>query len=412
MKAFYSRWQKQSVKHALETRRIVMLAGARQCGKTTLAKEICSEDTLYLTLDDAGLRESAENDPNSFVKHTSRTLIIDEIQLVPSLILALKKAVDEDTRPGQFLITGSANLQSLPTVKESLAGRLTKIRLRPLSQGEIRTATPSFLTYAFNQTFEYKSDLVSRDQLIDIALKGGYPEALLLENRDRRKWFRDYINTLLERDLKDIANIQNINIMRALVKVLSSWSSKFMDISQIASGMAVGRPTISSYINALETLYLVERVYPWIKTDYARVGKQDKIFMTDSGLMAGFLGWKPDQVKYDSDRLGKLIETFAFNELATIIDVQDGEYELYHYRDREKREIDFIIEREDGALLAIEIKASSVVYKKNFQHIEWFQQNVAKDRPCIGIVLYSGEHVLPFGPNKWAVPFGLLWPKT
>ena len=190
---------------------------------------------------------------------------------------------------------------------------------------------------------------------------------------------------------------------------VEAWSSKFMDISGIGAGLAIRRPTIESYMNALETLYLVERVRPWTKTDYDRVGKQSKLFMADGGLMASILGWRIDQIRLDSDRSGKLVETFAFNELAAQVDADAFEYQLYHYRDREKREIDFIIEREDGALLGIEIKASSSVSKSDFKHLTWFQKNLAKEDQFVGIVLYSGEHIASFGNNLWAIPFGVLW---
>lgn len=272
MKKLYPRWQEKAVSHALKTRRIIMLAGARQCGKTTLARQLVSEETNYRTLDDIILRESAESDPESFVKHTSRTLIIDEIQRVPALLPPLKKAVDLDTRTGQYLITGSANIQNMPSAMESLAGRLTKIRLRPLSQGEIKGTSPTFLTHAFHQSFDFKWDFVEKDILIEMAFRGGVPEALTFEERDRKKWYWDYITTLLERDLRDIAKIQSYGVMRDLIKILAAWSSKLMDISSISSGLSVGRATIASYINALETLYIIERVYPWIKTDYERVG--------------------------------------------------------------------------------------------------------------------------------------------
>ena len=153
-----------------------------------------------------------------------------------------------------------------------------------------------------------------------------------------------------------------------------------MDLSAIGSGLSIRRPTIESYINALEALYLVERVYPWTKTDYARVGKQSRLFMVDSGLMTSLLSWKMDQVRLDSDRSGKLIETFAFNEIMAQVDAGDGRYELFHYRDREKREIDFLIEREDNALLGIEIKAGSAIEKNDFNHMKWFQKNLRKSR--------------------------------
>ena len=409
MTQLYTRWQKRVVEQAMTTRRVVLLAGARQCGKTTLAKQLISEEIAYLTLDDVTLKEAAENDPQSFVRHTLKTLIIDEIQRVPSLLPAIKKVVDEETRPGQYLLTGSANIQALPSTQESLAGRISKVRLRPLSQGEIRGCQPNFLAHAFNQSFDFSWDFHEKDTLIEMAFEGGFPEALTLDGRNRKKWHRDYIEALLMRDLKDIAKIHRYDAMRELIKILAAWSSKFMDISSISSGLSIHRPTVETYINALEALYIVERVLPWTKTDYDRVGKQAKLFMADSGLMSSILSWNSEAIRFDSDRLGKLMETFIFNELASQIDATEGEYDLYHYRDRDKREIDFLIEREDQSILGVEVKSSSAVHKKDFQHLQWFQDHLAKDKLFTGIVLYSGNRPLSFGQNLWAIPISMLW---
>ena len=409
MEEHYPRWQKKTIKKLMSERRVLLLSGPRQSGKTTLARELQSDQTEYRTLDDTTLREAAENDPQGFVKRSTNTLIIDEVQLTPSLLPAIKKTVDEDTRPGQYLLTGSANIQSLPTVRESLAGRIANIRLRPLARGEVKKVVPRFIASAFEQSFSHNFTHYDRDALIELALKGGFPEPMKLQDRGRRRWHTDYINAILERDLKEIARIHRRSAMRDLVNILAAWSGKLMDLSAIGSGLSIQRPTIESYINALETLYLVERIYPWTKTDYARVGKQSRLFMVDSGLMATLLRWKMDQVRFDSDRSGKLMETFAFNEIMAQVDAGDGLYELFHYRDREKREIDFIIEREDNALLGIEIKAGSAVGKNDFNHLKWFQNNIATNQTFTGIILYTGEIPASFGDNLWAVPFGLLW---
>ncbi len=405
----YPRWQKKTIKQLMSERRVLLLSGPRQSGKTTLARELESDQTEYRTLDDGTLREAAENDPQGFIKRSTNTLIIDEVQLTPSLLPAIKKAVDEDTRPGQYLLTGSANIQSLPTVRESLAGRIAKIRLRPLAQGEVKKIAPRFIESAFKQSFSRSYTYYDRDALFEMAFRGGFPEPMILQDRSRRRWHTDYINAILERDLKEITKIHRKNAMRELVNILAGWSGKFLDLSAIGSGLSIQRATIESYINALETLYLVERIYPWTKTDYARVGKQSKLFMVDSGLMTTLLKWKMNQVRFDSDRSGKLMETFAFNEIMAQVETADGLYELFHYRDREKREIDFLIEREDNALLGIEIKAGSAIGKNDFKHMKWFQNNLAKNQTFIGIILYTGEFPASFGNNLWAVPFGLLW---
>ena len=405
----YPRWQKKTIKQLMSERRVLLLSGPRQSGKTTLARELESDQTEYRTLDDSTLREAAENDPQGFIKRSTNTMIIDEVQLTPSLLPAIKKAVDEDTRPGQYLLTGSANIQSLPTVRESLAGRIAKIRLRPLAQGEVKKIAPRFIESAFKQSFSRSYTHYDRDALLEMAFRGGFPEPMILQDRGRRRWHTDYISAILERDLKEITKIHRKNAMRELVNILAAWSAKFMDLSAIGSGLSIKRPTIESYINALETLYLVERIYPWTKTDYARVGKQSRLFMVDSGLMTTLLRWKMEQVRFDSDRSGKLMETFAFNEIMAQVEAGDGLYELFHYRDREKREIDFLIEREDNALLGIEIKAGSAIGKNDFKHMKWFQNNLVKNQTFIGLILYTGEFPASFGDNLWAVPFGLLW---
>jgi len=405
----FPRWQKKTIKNLMPERRVLLLNGPRQSGKTTLAQELKSDQVEYRTLDDSTLKEAAEVDPQGFVKHSASTLIIDEVQRVTSLFPAIKRAVDEDSRPGQYLLTGSTNIQSLPTVRESLAGRIAKIRLRPLTQGEILKRTPRFIDSAFDQSFSSNQVHFDRDTLLETALKGGFPEPMTLQERGRKRWHDDYIDALLERDLKEIARIQRNRAMRELVHVLAAWSGKFMDLSSIGSGLSIKRPTLESYINALETLFLVERVSPWTRTDYDRVGKRSKLYMVDSGLMASILKWKMDRVRFDSDRSGKLVETFAFNEIMAQVEAGDGRYELFHYRDREKREIDFLIERDDSHLLGIEIKAGSAVNRNDFKHILWFKNKLIKNRGFIGIILYTGEYPVSFGHNLWAIPLSFLW---
>lgn len=410
MSILYSRWQEKNIESALKTRRVILLSGPRQCGKTTLAKQLTSKNTLYRTLDDLAMRTLAENDPHGFVRHNKSMLIIDEVQRAPILLSAIKKVVDEDTRPGQYLLTGSANIQSLPSTQESLAGRIRKVRLRPLTQGELMGKKPTFLDRAFSSNFSQKNiSTYDRKTILELAFRGGYPEAVRLEPKERRAWYQDYLAALLERDLVDIARITQQRSMHDLVNILAAWSSKFMDISAIGSGLSIKRPTIESYINALEALYLVERVYPWSHTDYDRVGKQSKLYMTDCGLIAAILRWKIEQVEFDADRSGKLIETFVFNELVAQIDYHHEAYQLFHYRDREKREIDFLIERDDQALLGIEVKAGSAISTSDFKHLKWFKEHIARKRSFIGIVLYTGEQVGTIEKDMWAIPFGSLW---
>ena len=408
----YPRWQKPLVKQSLQCARVVTLLGARQCGKTTLAKLLVSRQTEYRSLDDGEILEAARTDPKEFVRHGKSTLIIDESQRVPDLLLAVKRAVDEDNRPGQFLLTGSSNIFASPVAMDSLAGRVRRIRLRPLARGEMRKVRPGFLDAAFNRSFATGKipAAENRQQLLELAFRGGFPEAARLDHRRRRQWHNDYIESLLQRDLSDISGIRRRGVLRDLISATAAWSGKYMNLSAIRSGLSIHRDTLESYLEALRLLYLVEPLPPWTKTDYAQIGKQRKIFMTDSGLMASVLGWRLGDMRLGSDQTGKIFETFVFNELAAQADAEeDRRYAIFHYRDQKKREIDFLIEREDGALLGVEVKASSTVKGEDFKHLRWFQENIAGKKEFFGVVLYAGDQVLPFGPGMWALPIGGLW---
>jgi predicted AAA+ superfamily ATPase len=406
----YKRWQHATINKSLKSRRVIVLSGSRQCGKTTLSRDLASADTIYRSLDDITLLEAALSDPHGFVKHGSELMIIDEVQKAPTLLQAVKMDVDQIQEPGRFLLTGSANLYSIPAAKESLAGRITNIRLRPLAQGELYEQQPHFLEKAFNRALKAHEIVCDKDTYIITALKGGFPEALSLElTQEQSMWYRDYIAAIIQRDLHDIINIKRQNSMKELLYVLAAWSSKFIDISAICSSLGISRQTIVSYMNALESLYLVERVRPWSKTDYDRVNKHDKLFMTDTGVMGSILSWKFEKIRLDGDKAGKLIETFVFTQLAAVIDAQQEEYHMYHYRDREKREVDFIIENEEGDLLGIEVKAGSAISQDNFKHLKWFRDNMAGNHAFVGIVLYTGKSVISFGTDMWAVPISALW---
>lgn len=409
MKKEVQRWQEAIVRQALSTRRVVVLGGARQVGKTTLSRRIAKTPGSYRSLDDTTLLAAAQLDPRGFLTHQSGVLIIDEVQKVPALISEVKIAVDQDDRPGRFLLTGSANIQTLPGVTESLAGRVRHLRLRPLSQGEVVGVQPLFPTRLFAGEFPGSITGYDKEAWLDLAFRGGYPEVLrLADPADRAAWHNDYVQALLTHDLAEIANIRRKEALRELFLALAAWSGKFMDVSAIGAKLALSRGTLESYISTLLTMFIFDKVSAWRKSDYDKIGRQAKCYLCDTGVMAAVLGWKRRDISLDADRSGKLIETFVYQELAAQIDALPG-MKLYHYRDRVKREIDFLIENANGDLAGIEVKASHHIGADDFKHINWFRENLAGKRRFHGVVLYAGEHTMRFGRDNFGVPFAALW---
>ena len=408
----FPRWQLAVIKSRMAVRRVILLLGPRQSGKSTIAKELAEadEDIEYRNLDDPATLNDADTDQRSFVMHNQRMLIIDEVHRVPNLVRYVKLQVDEDNTPGRYLLTGSADVTGLPQVAESLAGRVAEIRLRPLTQGEILLAAPSFIKRCFEQDFKSRSEVdCSFEKILPLALRGGFPEVLELTEAERFKWHTDYVKVMLARDLQEIANIQRAGELRKILQVVAAWSAKGLNMSQIGAKLKMHRQTMASYLNYLEALFMVDFVPSWGKTQHSKVMKRDKLFMSDSGLMASLLGITTEKLHHSPDLAGAVMETFTCNELLAQVDASDYEYDLYHFEYNSQREIDFILEDHTGALVGIEVKAHSRFDTSDFRHLKWFRQNLASGRPFVGIVLYTGNRVLNFSDNLWLIPFTELW---
>ena len=363
----------------------------------------------YRTLDDIALREAVAQDLKSFLVQDVRLQIIDEIQRCPDLVPEIKRLVDKDNRPGQFLLTGSAHLQSLPQTQESLAGRVQPIRLRPLTQGELMGARPNFLDRVLAGNPGKSDPHIDKLDLLRLAMRGGYPEAQHLEERPRRRWYKDYVRAIVEHDLRDITNIRKRSTLVKLVAVIAAWSSRFMDMSSIGGQLGIRHATLDSYMGALESMFLLDKIPAWSNTDYARLSKRPKLFTPDSGLMASLLRYPHDPEALSGDQAGKLMETFIYSEIAAQVDAGDDRFSLYHYRDNEQREMDMLIESDEGDLIGIEIKAGLTVRSEDFQHMRWFNKHVAGKRSFTGILLYAGPDVLSFGDNLLALPTTAIW---
>lgn len=402
----YRRWAVETVQDALRVFRAVFIAGARQCGKTTLTRQLMLPGSELRSLDNSTLLAVANEDPAGFVKRSSGgTLVVDEVQKAPLLLQEIKLAVDADKSKGQYLLTGSADIKKLPAIKESLAGRMGTMRLRPLVQGEVIGNKPTFLSRAFERKFSPTLAGYDKASVIDLAFRGGYGETFDLPERGRQMWFKSYLDALLLHDIRDLMDIRSYQVLRKLMEDLLGRSARFFEAREFTTAYGIRNETFVRYLSVLKTLYLLDEVEPWHASDYDGLGKRSKYFAADTGMMATMLGWKAADVNFDSDRAGKLVETWVYNQLVAQIDL-DPVYTITQYRDKQKREIDFVITADDGAILGIEVKAGSHVGKSDFNHLAWFRDHLAGNYPFTGIVVYTGETTLPFGKDLYAVPIG------
>jgi len=400
------RWQYAKLRHKLDYRRGVHLTGVRQSGKSTLAEMLRLKNCRRYTLDDKAVRAVARQDPRSFVRHAhGETLVIDEVQKAPELLEAIKIVVDHDNSKGQYLLTGSSNLLFAKAVKDSLAGRLGKIRLRPFAYGEILGHAPNFLEHAFSGQLNCAYEDIDKREVIKLAMTGGYPEPMPFTPGERTEWFRGYMDDILSKDVQDVTEVRKVDVLKAMTQWLTVHSAQFFSIDELASRTAVSKETVQNYLAALKALYLFDCIPAWSKSDYSLLGKRPKWIVGDTGLMASLMRWNAEEIYLDENKNGKFVESWVYQQLAAIAEAS-GEYEISHYRDNNKREIDFIVERSDGDILGVEVKAGSVG-KSDFNHLKWFAANLAKGR-FTGVVLYSGKDVLSFAENMLAVPLSAL----
>jgi len=402
-----SRWLEGEVRDALAYRRGVHLTGARQSGKTTLATMLALDSVRRVTLDDEGVRMAAGHDPVTFVERRGeRTLIIDEVQKEMRLLDAIKAQVDADVSKGQYLLTGSANLRFAKKMRDSLAGRLETIRLRTLTLAEVNGKKPVFLAGAFKGQFNVDGETLSKRDVIHRALVGGYPEPMEMPERRRRRWFLEYLNDLLTHDIRDVTEIRKVDVLAQVAEWLLVHSAQYFSVEELSGKVGLMKPTTENYLSALKALYLFDKLPAWSKSDYGRIGKRSKWVVADTGLMANALNWREEELFDDDRRNGKLVESWVYHELVSQADVMGG-CEISQYRDKDSREIDFIVENDEGGILGVEVKSGASVGDEDFKHLRWFAKNLAK-KSFTGVVLYSGRELLSFGGSFWAVPMSAL----
>lgn len=424
------------LRDALRDSRVVLVQGARQTGKTTLANMIASEcGGVVHTLDLTTTRAAAESDPVQFVESAgARLMVIDEVQKLPELFPALKVVVDRDPRPGRFLLTGSASVLALPRLADSLAGRMRVLTLWPLSQREIHAdgdrATPTASMTFIDRLFAERLDAIGKPpdnqnarphaewlraggrEPFDVrsaAIQGGFPERI--DRTDpalNRGWYQGYLTTILERDVRDLAEIRApIDLLRLLTMVATR-SGSILNNSDLSRSLGLVDTTLKRYLTLLEKVFLVARLPAWTTNLDQRLVKSPKVYITDSGLFAHLIEIDRERLNRDPTLSGPLVETFVFTELTRQLGVSRTRASIHHFRTPDRREVDFVLERAAGQIVGVEVKAAATVTRGDFKGLDALR-SLAGARFIRGVVLHTGTELVPFGPQMWAVPIRAMW---
>ncbi len=396
---------------AMQDARAVALLGARQSGKSTLARVLAAGPMPadYLSLDDTATRSLADADPEGFVAGLGRRTVIDEIQRTPQLLLAIKSRLDRDPEPGQFLLTGSANLRRIPTVADALPGRIDYLTLWPFTQGEIEGHREHFINRLFAHDIPNISGArVGRAHYSQRLLRGGFPEAIRRDRPiSRRRFFDSYLSTLIERDVADTSRVHDPGSVGTIARLIASRSGGLARYDSIARDAGIDGKTAKTHIEVLERLYLVRIRQPWHVNLGKRQVKAPKLYLADCGLMAAVLGTDAERIAQGDALAGALFETFVATELERQASWLEEPVSFWHYREG-AREIDVIIERANGEIIAIEVKAGATVRSGDFRGLTHLRGELGSRLAC-GVVLYTGERTLPFGKGLWALPLEALW---
>lgn len=396
---------------ALSDSPVVFLNGARQTGKSTLVQQLAAgaHRARYLTFDDLGVLSAAKSDPQGFLAGLQGRVILDEVQRVPELFLALKAEVDHDRRPGRFLLTGSAGALVLPELSQALAGRMEILTLWPLSQGEIEGAKEGFVDLLFDPRAALPPfKPVARTDIWERVARGGYPEPFGRPKPERRRaWVDSYITTIIERDVRDLANIEGLTQLPRLLKLLAARSAGLMNYAELSRSMAIPQTTLKRYLALLEATFLLHRLPPWSGNLSQRLVKAPKVFLNDAGLAAALLAIEVPGLDAEEPLSGPLLETFVMSELAKQSGWSKTRPRLHHFRLETGSEVDLVLEDSQGRCVGIEVKAGAAS-AGDLKGLRALESALGK-KFVRGVVLYGGRETVPFAKNLHALPISALW---
>lgn len=406
----YRRFAEAVLLEALADTPAVLIHGPRQCGKTTLVRRISeARGYAYFSFDDAVTLAAAQADPVGFVGDLPEQVVLDEVQRAPMIFPALKSSIDRRRTPGRFLLTGSANVLLLPALADSLAGRLGLLRLHPLAQCELAAHEPRFLNALFGSGFKTRKFDRLGKELAERIAAGGYPAALARSSvRRRAVWYRDYIETLVQRDARDLARIASLDTLPRLLALAAGQTARLINISDLASPFQLSRPTIRDYVTLLGQVFLIDELPPWHSNRLSRLIKTPKLHVGDTGLACALLGTDAAGLWQDRTVLGQMLETFVYQELRRHSSWHDGEIRISHFRDKDGAEVDLVLERGSGQIAGVEVKAAATVTAADFRGLRKLKEATGR-KFAAGVVLYDGEISAGFGEGMHAVPIQALW---
>jgi uncharacterized protein len=391
---------------------VVMLVGARQTGKSTLATAMVERGIdSYFTFDDPTLLTTARADPLGFVADLGEVAVLDEVQRVPEIFLPLKAAVDRERRPGRFLLTGSANPLFIPEVAEALAGRMEVLTLWPFSQAELEghPNSPFIHSLLDPERPAHARVSVERDELVARIVRGGFPEAVAREDGERRsRWFSSYLTTILERDIRGVSDIARLEQLPAVLTALALRSRGPSNKSALSQGLGIPVSSIDRYLMLLERVFLIKRLPGWHNRLGPRLVKAPKVLLCDSGLLCHLLRWDVERLRSDPTSFGLALESFVGMELVKAADIDGGSARIMHYRTSKGAEIDFVVEAADGQVAAVEVKGASSIDTTDVRYLERLREALGS-RFVRGVVLYTGEHVVSLGDRLEAWPVSAFW---
>lgn len=392
---------------ALADTPVTMIVGPRQSGKSTLVQALADEieDARYVSLDRGLNLTAAREDPPAFLAGDARTLVVDEVQRAPDLLLAIKASVDEDRRPGRFVLTGSADVLSLPRVADTLAGRMEVLRLWPLSQGEIEGHREGFLNRLLSgDPAAGGADPIDRADLLRRVEAGGFPEAVERSGARRRRWFDGYLDTMLQREVHDLAGITGLTELPRLMQLLAARATGLLNYASLSRDLGLPQTTLKRYLALLETAFLVATVPAWFRNLGKRLVKSPKLVLTDAGLLSHLLGGG-DLVERS---FGAVLENFVFMEIAKQASFGESRPPLFHYRTAEGVEVDAVIESRGGRICGVEVKAAATLASRDSRGLKSLAASVGDDFGA-GVILHTGTDSVQIAERIWALPVSALW---